>query len=754
MGLAFLAFIAVFGVSVNRAQAVGATRTWDGDTDSDWTNTANWAGDVVPSGTDNVAIPGSLSFYPIITNTTTSYSGTTAIQNGGSLTISSDGNFSTTGNITISSGGTLTVNGGVASLKGTTNSGTLAISGGTITATENMTLSAGTATFSGGTYNATTKNITINGGTNTQTGGTINVKDFKVGTSGTFTQDESASTSLIQVGHDFTCKPAGTFTSTEGTVEKLGTTAGGGEDRYDGTCAFDILKIDNSTGKVRASSTTPTAHYLIFGSDYKIGGTWGSTASSASSTDDTYFNVSGTGYLTVDPGGEPVTGYTVSYDNNSGSGTITDPSSPYEAEATVTVLSSSGFSKENYTFHHWNTQADNEGTSYDPSDTFSISSNITLYAQWEIDTHTVTFNKNGGDVDASPTSRSVEYNATTTLPTPPTRIGYDFASWNTQVDTEGATFDESTAVTSDTTVYAVWTPHTGETVTYDGNGSTGGSAPVDSGSYTSGDTVTVLSNSEGFTRTGYTFDHWNTQSNNGGTSYDPADTFTSLTSVTLYAQWHITSPTVTFNSNEGDSEASPTTRITTYDSTVTLPTPPTKTGYHFTRWDTQADGAGTTFSGTTHVTADITVYAIWTRNSSGGGSSGGGGGGSRRASPTPVPVTSPSILPLPHANTAPTAPSSNFSGVFTRTLKVGSVGADVLALQQFLNSNGFVVSATGPGSIGHETTYFGEKTKLALMKFQDAHPNEILVPAGLASGTGMFGVFTMKYVNSVFGAGQ
>lgn len=59
---------------------------------------------------------------------------------------------------------------------------------------------------------------------------------------------------------------------------------------------------------------------------------------------------------------------------------------------------------------------------------------------------------------------------------------------------------------------------------------------------------------------------------------------------------------------------------------------------------------------------------------------------------------------------------SNFN--FTRDLTIGSRGDDVKALQQFLNSHGFQVSASGPGSSGNETTYFGRATKEALIQWQ------------------------------------
>ena len=39
-------------------------------------------------------------------------------------------------------------------------------------------------------------------------------------------------------------------------------------------------------------------------------------------------------------------------------------------------------------------------------------------------------------------------------------------------------------------------------------------------------------------------------------------------------------------------------------------------------------------------------------------------------------------------------------------------------LQAFLNSKGFTVSDSGPGSKGKETRVFSKKTKLALAKYQ------------------------------------
>jgi len=90
-----------------------------------------------------------------------------------------------------------------------------------------------------------------------------------------------------------------------------------------------------------------------------------------------------------------------------------------------------------------------------------------------------------------------------------------------------------------------------------------------------------------------------------------------------------------------------------------------------------------------------------------------------------------------------TATASSYN--FTRNLTVGSTGADVKALQQFLNSNAAtMVAASGNGSSGMETTYFGPATKAAVMKYQTAN--------GISPVAGYFGPLTRAKVNATGGA--
>jgi peptidoglycan hydrolase-like protein with peptidoglycan-binding domain len=71
----------------------------------------------------------------------------------------------------------------------------------------------------------------------------------------------------------------------------------------------------------------------------------------------------------------------------------------------------------------------------------------------------------------------------------------------------------------------------------------------------------------------------------------------------------------------------------------------------------------------------------------------------------------------------------------------------VIELQQYLNAHGFTLAASGPGSPGQETDYFGSLTYTALAAFQNAHASALLTPVGLTQGTGYFGPATRMFAN-------
>ncbi|MDV0445823.1 hypothetical protein MmiAt1_14200 [Methanimicrococcus sp. At1] len=75
--------------------------------------------------------------------------------------------------------------------------------------------------------------------------------------------------------------------------------------------------------------------------------------------------------------------YYVEYDGNGYTGfDIPEDLDDYVYKEKVIVKSSHGMDYEGYTFKNWNTKADGTGTSYKAGDTFRITEDTTLYAQW------------------------------------------------------------------------------------------------------------------------------------------------------------------------------------------------------------------------------------------------------------------------------------------------------------------------------------------------------------------------------------
>ncbi|MBR4733972.1 MAG: choice-of-anchor J domain-containing protein [Lachnospiraceae bacterium] len=81
--------------------------------------------------------------------------------------------------------------------------------------------------------------------------------------------------------------------------------------------------------------------------------------------------------------GTAVTSCSVTYDANGGSGETVDLSSPYQMSDKATVMPNLFTAPEGKIFDSWNTKADGSGTKYHPAQTFTVTRNIKLYAQWK-----------------------------------------------------------------------------------------------------------------------------------------------------------------------------------------------------------------------------------------------------------------------------------------------------------------------------------------------------------------------------------
>lgn len=320
---------------------------------------------------------------------------------------------------------------------------------------------------------------------------------------------------------------------------------------------------------------------------------------------------------------EIITGYGVSYNGNGNtSGTEPTDSNSYDEGDTVTVLGKGDLVKTGSNFLNWNTQADGEGVSYDPSDTFLMGTeNVTLYAIWQVQvSYTVTYDGNGstgGTIPVDPSSYSEGDTVTVLDDGDLVRTGYSFSSWNTESDGSGTTYipGETFFMGSENiTLYAVWQVLT-YYVTYSGNGSTGGTAPVDSNSYEDGQEVVVLDSSD-LVRTGYAFLYWNTESDGSGVTYEPGDTFyIGSSDILLYAIWE-ERYTVTYSGNGntgGYAPVDPTIYEPGQEATILDLGSLVKTNHLFLSWNTMANGLGTKYvSGDVlTINSNVVLYAIW-----------------------------------------------------------------------------------------------------------------------------------------------
>lgn len=220
--------------------------------------------------------------------------------------------------------------------------------------------------------------------------------------------------------------------------------------------------------------------------------------------------------------------------------------------------------------------------------------------------YTVTFDSQGGTTVAAVIA---EENKIITEPTPPTKVGFTFEGWYTEVAYTKAWSFTSDKVNADTILYAKWNEIvTSRNIVYfDSNGGTTVSAITN---ITSG---TMIVEPTPPTKLGYTFEGWYKEV--GLTTVWNFSTDKVTTDITLYAKWSeiiVPKYTATFNSNGGTTVAA-IANITS-GAIIAEPTAPTKTGYGFEGWYKEATLTTAWNFAIDKVTADITLYAKWRVN--------------------------------------------------------------------------------------------------------------------------------------------
>lgn len=160
---------------------------------------------------------------------------------------------------------------------------------------------------------------------------------------------------------------------------------------------------------------------------------------------------------------EPTPTYTLSYDENGGSGTMDEQTA--EEGQSVTVQANTFTAPAGYSFKEWNDNYKGSGTKYTAGQSVTMHADLTLYAVWSPQTYTVTLDAAGGT--GGTTSVNVTFDDPMPNITIPTRSGYTFLGYfdandKQYYDTNGSSTN-SWITPSNGTLTAQWEEQSGET---------------------------------------------------------------------------------------------------------------------------------------------------------------------------------------------------------------------------------------------------------------------------------------------------
>nr|WP_249310476.1 InlB B-repeat-containing protein [Bacillus sp. FJAT-49736] len=268
---------------------------------------------------------------------------------------------------------------------------------------------------------------------------------------------------------------------------------------------------------------------------------------------------------------------------------VTDQNVEYGDKATVPQSTE----KEGYIFLGWFVD-NNLLVPFDFSQ--PIKSDVTLVAMWAKQNYTVQFNTLGGN---NIPNKMVESGATVQKPQDPTRDGYTFKGWYTDI-TFLTPYDFDQPVTSSLVLHAKWDKD-GYTVRFVSNG--GEDVTDEVVKY--GEMATEPTNPQ---REGYNFKGWYKDSDLT-TAWDfTADQVTNET--TLYAKWEKQTYTVHFDTNGGNPVENESAK---YQAKATKPENPIRAGYSFAGWYTD-NTFQSEYNFDQEITKDTTLYAKWLSN--------------------------------------------------------------------------------------------------------------------------------------------
>lgn len=283
-------------------------------------------------------------------------------------------------------------------------------------------------------------------------------------------------------------------------------------------------------------------------------------------------------------------------------------SNPATYTITTSTITLGDPTKTGYTFGGW--YSDAEFATAVTEIALGSTGDVTLYAKFTVNQYTLSFNKGSADGGDAPESQSVNFGENATLPeeTDATmyKTGYHLESWHAESDLSDAGYEPGSLYAMpavNTTLYAKWVLNDTRYVIFNTNG---GSGTMANQGIVEGNSANLSANT--FTRTGYTFSGWALTSDGEVAYADQASLTMGSANVNLYAKWTINQYTATFNSNGGSSVASQTKD---YNSLLTQPSNPTRTGYSFVGWYKEAALTNAWAFATDRITANITLYAKW-----------------------------------------------------------------------------------------------------------------------------------------------
>ena len=288
--------------------------------------------------------------------------------------------------------------------------------------------------------------------------------------------------------------------------------------------------------------------------------------------------------------------YTISYILNGGENHQDNPE--YYTIYSPTIILQDPPLKTGFTFERW--YEDAEFNNAITEITSGSTGDITVYAKWDFNVYTVTFNSNEG---SSVDTQDVGHGSLATEPDDPTLAGFVFDGWYSDENFQSAWDFESDTVVSDIILYSKWLQIF--TVTFATNGgSTVAEQPV-----VEGDLVTEP---EPPTLEGYDFEGWYRDEDltiawNFGNDYVTKDT-------TLYADWELINYTISYILNGGENHQDNPEYYTIYSPTIILQDPPIRTGFTFNGWYEDAEFNNAITEIISGSTGNITAYAKWTIN--------------------------------------------------------------------------------------------------------------------------------------------